>query len=199
MIKRWTRLAPLHIHPSASLSDSLPFCPLVLPHSSSSTAGFTHCTVTPVFIQDGGSRFPARAVSLPNSNYGNDTIEISPRSDLTITVKSAKLSTGQRCITHFKVEMKALATNSENFTASVRFNKANLYQKLQMEGADIGAMHVWFIYMHAAHEQENAEENEYADGNRAKRQRTDVLTESPKKSCSKLVLWLTQTSLVFGI
>jgi hypothetical protein len=103
--------------------------------------------------------------------HGDDVIEISGMSDLTITVLSGKDQYGQRRLTRFKVEAKSLTTNSEYFTASLRFNNTNGHEKVELQDDDLGALHVWFIYMQAAKEREDAAEDE-ADYH-AKRRRLD--------------------------
>jgi len=55
--------------------------------------------------------------------YGNRTIEISKNSDLTISVLGSKNDRGERYLTYFKVEAKALTTNSNTslpLCASIR-------------------------------------------------------------------------------
>ena len=87
---------------------------------------------------------------------------------------STKNGNGQRRIAHFKVDPKSLTTNSEYFTASLRFNKANAHDgNIELKHDDLDAMHVWFIYMQAAKEKEDAEE-EAGNDNHAKRRRLET-------------------------
>jgi len=109
----------------------------------------------------------------PTPTYGDETIEISHNSDLTVVVMSTKNGNGQRRIVHFKVDSKSLTTNSEYFTASLRFNSANGYNgNIELKDDDLAAMHVWLIYMQAAKEKEDAEEHAGGD-NHAKRRRLE--------------------------
>ena len=104
--------------------------------------------------------------------YGRETVDISKRSDLTVAVLGSRNAIGQRRLVNFKVEEKALTTNSEYFTASLRFNKANGHDDIELKDDDLNAIHIWLIYMQAAKEKEDAEQ-EHDGQNHAKRRRQD--------------------------
>lgn len=99
----------------------------------------------------------------PTPITGGELVVLSKRSDLTISVYSPKDSQGQRALTKFAVQKDALTAFSEYFTASLRFNSAlhaGDSHHVELKDDDIGAMRVWFVYMHAAYKSEAAADSE---------------------------------------
>lgn len=103
------------------------------------------------------------------STIDGETVEISKHSDLVISVFSSKSDDGGRHVTKFKVEAKALTTNSQYFTASMCFNTAHNHRDVELKDDDIGAIHVWLLYMRAA----KVKEDGNSDDNRSKRMRLE--------------------------
>jgi hypothetical protein len=104
---------------------------------------------------------------------GGETIELSMHSDITLSVSSTKDESGKRRLVHFKLEAKALTTNSEYFSASLRFNSANGHQTLSLKDDNIDAMYIWLLYMQVAKENEAATDHDEPQTH-AKRRRLDT-------------------------
>jgi hypothetical protein len=104
---------------------------------------------------------------------GGETVELSKHSDITLSISSTKNDSGQRRLVKFKLEAKALTTNSEYFSASLRFNQANGHRALSLIDDNIDAMYVWLLYMQVTKENEDIEDHDEGQ-NHAKRRRLDT-------------------------
>jgi hypothetical protein len=77
-------------------------------------------------------------------------VTIAPDSDLTVHVVSAKDNSGNRHTAAFKVKSDVLKEKSEYFRGSIRFNKTNGHDRIELKDDDIKAMKICFNYMHSA-------------------------------------------------
>jgi hypothetical protein len=93
--------------------------------------------------------------------------------------------------TRFKVEAKSLTTDSKYFTANFRFNMANSHKhgKLEFEDDDLGALHVWCIYMQAWKREGAAE----MDSNNHAKRRLDSHQDRAAGEALLLRPWVART------
>ena len=95
----------------------------------------------------------------PTPILGGEVVTLSGAADITVCVYSVKDGHGRRTLTQFKVQRDALTLNSKFFTATLRFNSTHnggRSGRVELKDDDIGAMHVWLLYMQAAYESERA-------------------------------------------
>jgi hypothetical protein len=103
---------------------------------------------------------------------GGETVEFSKHSDIIVSVSSSKDSSGTRRLVCFALEAKALTSNSEYFSASLRFNAANGHSDIELKDDDIDSMYVWLLYMQVAWEADDSE-SEDSQRHAQKRRRLD--------------------------
>ncbi|PSN72284.1 hypothetical protein BS50DRAFT_248186 [Corynespora cassiicola Philippines] len=105
-----------------------------------------------------------------------ETVSISSRSDMTLSVLSPKDENGFRTLTKFQVERTAVTSSCEYFAVNLHSNNANNPgdRDLELKDDTAGAMHVWLIYMQVAFEADwKAEESEEEHGRPAKKRKLD--------------------------